>query len=260
MPKVKQEIAKEGVLPFSLFFATSTTTPYAYLKAKFFPSHIHPSEQYHPEQSPAAALLLHWIFSMILIGATSGNTPSVAYTILVSLYSYAVVIIVGFFVTTGLLYLRLIHPDRAFWKKNVGFNFLGPTAPIIYSLTCAFLIVAAFLPPSITSPFHKSKTQPEWYIVPTVGLAVYVLGYVYYLVFAYVIPKLRKQVLVVEREAVIVKEKGEWVQAIELVYADWGPRSGPVAADGNGYANGNGYGNGNEMRHSEVQRLTVHTE
>ena len=85
------------------------------------------------------------------------------------------------------------------------------------------------------------------------------LGYVYYLVFAYVIPKLRKQVLEVEREAVIVKEKGEWVQAIELVYADWGPRTGPVAADdGNGYEMGTGHVYG--IRHSEVQRLTVHTE
>lgn len=195
---------------------------------------------------------------MILIGATSGTIPAVAYTILVSLYSYAVVIVVGFFVATGLLYLRVIHPDRAFWKKNAGFNFLGPTAPIIYSLTCAFLIIAAFLPPSVGSPFHKSATQPEWYIVPTVGLALFFLGYVYYLVFAYAIPKLRKQVLEVEREAIIVKEKGEWVQAIELVYADWGPRSGPVAADGNGFANGNGHGNG--IRHSEVQRLTVHAE
>ncbi len=189
---------------------------------------------------------------MILIGATSGTIPPVAYTILVSLYSYAVVIIVGFFVATGLLYLRLIHSDRTFWKKNAGFNFLGPTAPIIYSLTCAFLIIAAFLPPSVSSPFHKSATQPEWYIVPTVGLAVLLLGYVYYLVFAYVIPKMRKQVLEVEREAVIVKEKGEWVQAIELVYADWVARHGPGAADGNANGNGNG--------HSEVQRLTVHAE
>ena len=189
---------------------------------------------------------------MILIGATSGTIPSVAYTILVSLYSYAIVVIVGFFVTTGLLYLRLVHPDRISWKKNVGFNFLGPTAPIIYSLTCAFLIVAAFLPPSAGSPFHKSATEPEWYIVPTVGLAVFLLGYVYYLVFAYVIPKIRKQVLEVEREAVIVKEKGEWVQAIELVYADWVARHGPVAVDGNGTGNG--------IAHSEVQRLTVHPE
>ena len=47
-----------------------------------------------------------------------------------------------------------------------------------------------------------------------------------------------------------MKEKGEWVQAIELVYADWVARHGPGAADGNG--NGNG--------HSEVQRLTVHAE
>ena len=55
-----------------------------------------------------------------------------------------------------------------------------------------------------------------------------------------------------EREAVIVKEKGEWVQAIELVYAEWVARHGPVAVDMDGIAIGNA--------HSEVQRLTVHAE
>ena len=81
------------------------------------------------------------------------------------------------------------------------------------------------------------------------------LGYVYYLVFAYVIPKIRKQVLEVEREAVIVKEKGEWVQAIELVYAEWVARHGPIAA-----VDGYGIGAENVNGHSEFQRLTVHEE
>ena len=66
------------------------------------------------------------------------------------------------------------------------------------------------------------------------------------------IPKIRKQVLEVKREAIIVKEKGEWVQAIELVYAEWVARHGPVAVDADGIALGNA--------HSEVQRLTVHAE
>lgn len=63
------------------------------------------------------------------------------------------------------------------------------------------------------------------------------LGYVYYLVLAYVIPKVRKQVLVVDREAIIVKDGEEWVQAVELVEADWVARPGPGAS---GHGDGNG--------------------
>ena len=49
----------------------------------------------------------------------------------------------------------------------------------------------------------------------------------YYIGFQYVVPRIKKKVLVVEREAVLVKEKGEWVQAVELVEASWEARPGP---------------------------------
>ena len=173
-----------------------------------------------------------------MIGATASTIPAVAYTVLVSLYSYTVVVLVGFFVASGLLYLRLISPERKEWNQSAGFKpWGGPTAAIIYALTCAFLLVAVFLPPSASSPFHKSTTEVEWWIVPTVGLSAMALGYVYYLVLAYVIPKVRKQVLIVEREAIIVKENDEWVQAVELVEADWVAREGPASANGDGHAN-----------------------
>jgi amino acid transporter len=35
--RVNQEIAKEGILPFSLFFATSHPTPSAWLQSKMKP-------------------------------------------------------------------------------------------------------------------------------------------------------------------------------------------------------------------------------
>ena len=65
----------------------------------------------------------------------------------------------------------------------------------------------------------------EWWIVSTVGLRFLMLGYVYYLCFAYAIPWIRKEELVVEREPVIVKEHGERVQALEVVEAVWVARS-----------------------------------
>jgi hypothetical protein len=83
------------------------------------------------EQSPAAALFLHWSFSVILIGATSGQTPVLAYRVLVSLYSYVLIILQGFFVASGLLYLRWKDGNK--WTKSAGFKPLGgPTAAIIY--------------------------------------------------------------------------------------------------------------------------------
>ena len=220
--QVKQEIAKEGIFGrrLSRFFARSTDTPYAHFKARR--SRLRPSQQVPPEQAPAAALLLHWAFSMILIGATSSTVPNIAYTTLVSLYSYTIVVFVGFFVASGLLYLRFISKERKMWKADAGFKpWGGPTAAIIYSLACGFLIIAAFLPPSVGSPSHKSSTQIEWWIVPTVGVGTLALAFVYYLVFVYVVPRVKKEMLFVERKATIIRENGEWVQALETVEAEW---------------------------------------
>ena len=226
--KVKQEIAKEGILPFSLFFANSTTTPYAWVKEKFSSSKLQGSQRPPPEQSPAAALFLHWMFAMIIIGSTSSQIPKVAYTLILSLYSYVVVVLVGFFVAAGLLYVRYTEGNQ--WTRNAGFHpWGGPTAAIIYTLVCAFTLVAAFIPPSADSPIANSKTGIDWYAVPTVGLCALVLGYVYYIGLQYLVPRIKKKVLMVEREAVLVKEKGEWVQAVELVEASWVARQGPAA-------------------------------
>ena len=175
---------------------------------------------------------------MIMIGATSSTVPTTSYTILVSLYSYCVVVLVGFFVASGLLYLRFVSDERKTWKANAGFRpWGGPTAAIIYSLVCAFLIIAAFLPPSAGSPSHKSSTEVEWWIVPTVSLAALALAYVYYLVFAYVVPRMKKQRLFVERTATIVRDNGEWVQAVERVEALWIAREGPMENCPNGNGN-----------------------
>ena len=216
---VKQEIAKEGILPFSLFFARSITTPWGLIRERLG-KRLWPREDYVPEQSPAPALLLHWTFSMILIGATSARAPVIAYQILVSLYAYTVVIIVGFFTATGLLYARFFCEEGE-WIKLSGFKpWGGPTAAIIYSAICAFLLAASFVPPKEGSPF---LTQVKWFVIPTVGLSFLVLGYVYYLGLTYVVPPLFKKgkMLYADREAIIVRENGEYVQYLEIVDTAW---------------------------------------
>ena len=179
--RVKQEIAKEGVIPAWRFFSGNPRTPWARLRQR-----LRPNEDYEPERSPAPALLLHWIFSMILIGATSGRSADVAYQILVSLYSYTIVILIGFFTASGLLYTHFYGEDGK-WAERSGFNWGGPFPAAIYATICAFLIIAPWVPPGAGSPF---LTEVNSFVVPAVGLGFLVLGYVYYLGLMYMVPKL----------------------------------------------------------------------
>ncbi|KAL9025552.1 MAG: hypothetical protein Q9196_005646 [Gyalolechia fulgens] len=203
--KVKQEIAKEGVLPFSRFFAMSVSTPVVWTMRKLRPSKASSNDAWL-EQSPAPALFLHWLFTMLLMAATSSLAPGVAYQVLVSVYLYTVVLMVGLFVAGGLLYLRWCRGKE--WTDQSGFRpWGGPTAAIVYS---------------------EVRRGYSWYVVPTVGISSAVVGYVYYLVFAKVIPRLREQVLVVERDPLIVRQggkpDGEWVQILETIDFWWSAR------------------------------------
>ena len=164
-----------------------------------------------------------------MMAATSTTSPDIAYTVLVSVYSYVALVLVRFFVAAGLLYLRFSEGKS--WLSSRGFKpWGGPTAALIYSTVFGFLLIAFFIPPATGSPFTKQSRGIDWYIVPCIGLGFLALGYVYYLCFAHLIPRIRKEVLVVERQAVIVKEKGEWVQALEVVEATWVARSGPLGS------------------------------
>jgi hypothetical protein len=78
-----------------------------------------------------AALLLHWIFSLVLIAVTSMLRPDQAYTALVDLYAYAILVVLGCLVSGGLLYLKW-SPHRN-WAEQVNFKpWGGPAAAIVY--------------------------------------------------------------------------------------------------------------------------------
>jgi len=131
--RVKQELAKEGILPWSLFFATSYTTPTSWLRSRLQkqPQQVQPESQ-KPlpnllEQSPMAALGLQWLSSLFLLAVTAKLSTN-AYSFLISLYSYVIVILIAFCTTTGLLYCKYIRKDWGSEFKPWG----GPTAAIVY--------------------------------------------------------------------------------------------------------------------------------
>lgn len=124
--RVKQEIAKEGILPKSLWLATSKTTPTAKLLSKITKNSTKGFE--HLEQSPMAALGLHWVTSIFLIAVTSALKVDDSYNFLVSLYSYVLISLMGFCTSLGLLYSKYIRKDFISQYSPLG----GPTANIFY--------------------------------------------------------------------------------------------------------------------------------
>ena len=227
--RVKQEIAKEGVLPFSLFFATGHTTPWAWFKAKWLSGRTSKSEHQHLddhlEQTPMAALGLHWVSSIFLVAVTSMLEPATSYSVLVSLYSYVIVVLNGFIVSGGLLYLKF-DKSRA-WSSYASFKpWINPLHAVIYFIVCGFLLFAACAKPSDGTPFSYAVNHIQWFIVPVIGLSTLVWGLIWFLGLKLVMVQKRKQ-LVVTRFPFIVQDEqdpGQWVQKSELVDHEWHTR------------------------------------
>jgi amino acid transporter len=219
--RVKQEIAKEGILPWSLYIATSYTTPYGYYQRW---RSRRPLAEHEIEHAPTAAFLLHWFTSVLLIVVTLPvKDPRYAYSALVTLYTYTIVGLLGFWVSAGLLYINLSR-GKWHWKEKRRFKpWLSPLQPAVYALTSAFMLVTAFIPPRSGSPFHRSVTGISWYIIPTIGLSGPLWGVLYYWGLLTYQWKIGKQ-LEVSRRAYCERDPDcpdEYVQRAEIIDHTW---------------------------------------
>ncbi|KUJ19016.1 amino acid transporter [Mollisia scopiformis] len=153
--RVNQELAKEGVLPFGRFWASSW-----------------------PKGAPGAGLLLHFIPSFIVIVAIPSGD---AYNFILDVEGYPSSII-NLFVVIGLFILRYTAPDlpRPFKAWII--------VPIFFLAAQCFLLIAPFLRP----PGGKGDTSLPYWLYPIVGLVVLVLGGVYWFLWRVVWPKLGK--------------------------------------------------------------------
>ncbi|TGZ82347.1 amino acid permease [Ascodesmis nigricans] len=150
--RVNQEFAKEGILPFSKFWASNK-----------------------PFNAPAASLFLHWIVTVIVLIAPPAGE---AYEFIVDLYTYPGAWI-NSFVAIGLLYLH--------YKKSE--NWTSPwhspdIVTIIFFLSNVFLAIVPFIPPD-----EPSTSYPH-YVFPVVGVGVLILGVFYWAIWAKLKPKL----------------------------------------------------------------------
>ena len=210
--RVKMEIAKEGILPFSLTFATGRRTLIAWLRSKFTRTKVDQTIIDPLEQSPIAALCLHWCSSMLLLAVTAGLKVDTAYTFLIALYSYTMIVFISFWVATALIYMKLSR--RVFVS---GFNIAGPLPAIIYWFVTLFVLVTAFIKPT-----KNIKPSYPYFLVPVIGLSTILWGTAWW-VGLKLIERWRGQTLRVERKPHVVQdeEEGEYVMKYETIRHVW---------------------------------------
>ncbi|KAK4157174.1 amino acid/polyamine transporter I [Chaetomidium leptoderma] len=143
--RVNQELAKEGILPWSTFWASTK-----------------------PFNTPAASLFLHWLVTVIVLIAPP---PGPAYNFIVNLYTYPGAWI-NTFVAGGLIYLRLSKSEN--WSSP--WHTYLPV-PMLYLCLNIFLVITPFVPPNSD---WNADGYP-YYAFPLVGAGVLLLGAVYWL-------------------------------------------------------------------------------
>jgi amino acid transporter len=154
--RVNQELAKEGILPFSKFWASTW-----------------------PMGAPSAGLLLHFIPSFIMLIAIPFGD---AFNFIIDVEQYARAL-VYFLVVIGLFVLRKRKPFalRPFkvWNSVAGFFLIGQLA----------VLIAPWLRP----PKGKGDTQriPYW-VFPLIGLFVLGGGVIYWALWKRAFPRLFK--------------------------------------------------------------------
>jgi len=236
--RIKQEIAKEGILPWYHFFGSSRNVSFGrilqYLHTKKDSLIVRqfwwllrmrcmdPRE--HSEQSPVGALLLHWFFTVFMILVTSSLAPLDAYNLLVGVYSYAIVAIFGFLVAVGMLKLRFSSQQQ--WrKKSKASPFVSITVASFFAIGCGYPIVASWIPPR--GVYATAETAYRWFTVPAVSWGALGLGVIWYLGFlGYAARRgLKDQTeFKVEKVADFIADPspdGPLVQVHETVYSKW---------------------------------------
>jgi hypothetical protein len=194
--RVKQEVAKEGIFPFSLYFASSYDFS---LRHGFrrLPAHK-AGHHLYTQKAPAAAVALHWTITTILIlaavlgtGAAGTTAEGIfshlpGYSLLMMAYVYGLDIVWFSIIGMGMLWLRL-WPGSNWRHKSPIPHALGVAAAVVFTATNVFPLIAIWVPDPMQPFMARSNGKVPWYASQTMTLAIlgaagaYFLGFRFYL-------------------------------------------------------------------------------
>ncbi|KAG6853729.1 hypothetical protein C0991_001967 [Blastosporella zonata] len=163
--RVNQELGREGILPCSKFWGSN-----------------------RPFNAPLTGLALHWIICLIVIFALP---PGDAYNFVINVISYPLSVI-NATISFGIIYLSFRpRPD---WPK-VGI--LAQLAAAFFGAANTFLFVVPLTkPPPGAEPY---VSLPYW-THAVAGWAVFGLGFLYWVIWAHVLPRVGRYELVRSEE------------------------------------------------------------
>ena len=222
--RVKQEIAKEGVLqPWSLTISTAYRIPWGLIR-ELYRQHLgRPLAEIEVDRAPAFAFAVHWFSSVILVAATAPITDQrKSYYVLVSLYAYTMVAVVGCWVCIGLLVIRFRESTQN-WRNGARYYpWHSPIHAIVYGTATAFIAVAAFVPPKPGSPFDQSVTGLPYYFIPVIGITAPFWGLLwYYAVLRRMRPRRTLFITRAPRAVPDPSNREEYIQESETIDQSW---------------------------------------
>lgn len=203
--RMKQEIAKQGFLPWPKFFASNKDFSLGrflrWLEGSWprVSKIIFLSPEQHTERTPVGALVLHFLSCLVLIFATYKLPAENAYYVLSSSFAYLFPSWFGFFLALGILVLRFRGPPvtdpvatrhhpgprgqgrvEATWAtmtKGTVNPYASVAAATVYLLGNAYPVVASWIPST------QLDLPVSWFVVPVIGWAVLGLGGLWFLGF-----------------------------------------------------------------------------
>jgi amino acid transporter len=194
--RVKQEIAKEGFLPFPKFFAPnydiSIGRVLTWMQHKstsrlewlFRTKWLAPAN--FRENTPVGASILHIITCFILIAATAGMEATDAYNLTTGIAAYLINAFFGFFLALGILWLRLFKGKDWKEKSTAVRPSVSIAAATVYLLFNAWPVIANWIP-------SHQRSAEKWYLIPLVSWIVLACGFLWYRGFLVIVRRKDKE-------------------------------------------------------------------
>jgi amino acid transporter len=249
--RVKQEVAKEGIFPFSLYLASSYEFSLRY-GFRRLPPHA-AGHQLHSQKAPAAALALHWTVSTVLIlaavlgttagtagGETSVNLPG--YSLLATAEAYGLDIIWSTVIGLAMLRLRLWPGSKWRYKSPVP-HALGVLAAVVFTATNVFPLVAIWVPDPMQTFMARSNGKVPWFASQTLTMTVLGAAFVYWVGFRSYLWQRRvrygEELRVTRSPVFWGGQSGQnglvlLYEIIRLQWRDWVPEKKTLQPDGTG--------------------------
>ena len=182
--RIIQQLGREGILPFSNFFASSK-----------------------PFNSPMVGLFQHFIICVITILAPP---PGDAYNIILNLISYPMNII-NFAISVGLLWIYYQKRQGTIqWNPPIRAGYIVTT---FFALVNLYLIICPYIPPSHGESVYESA---PYYIHCVVTWGIFAIGGVYYLFWTQILPRIHHYTLDTKD---VLGEDGFWkVKIVKVPY------------------------------------------